>query len=142
MPLRRCHTFLAMIDVLGRPSAVASRGTGVVRFPLSILAYCIISKHPCASCLSLGRIRSYSCRGRFIALLRRSGDLHTGEFSMVSRASCFFLLAWHHFLYLTCSLLMTGADYRRAGFLRSVFSSTSSSSSPRGKFLIPPRGKS
>jgi hypothetical protein len=77
MPLRRCHTFLAMIDVLGRSSAVASRGTGVVRFPLSILTHCMISVHPCASCLSLGRIRPCSCRGRFVALLRRPAALHT-----------------------------------------------------------------
>ena len=39
MPLRRCHTFVAMIDVLVRSSAVASRGTGIVRFPFSIVPH-------------------------------------------------------------------------------------------------------
>ena len=37
---------------------------------------------------------------------------------------------------------MTGAYYRCAGFLQSVFSSPSSSSLPQGRFLILPWGKS
>ena len=79
MPLRRCHPFVAMIDVLGRWSAVASRGTDLVRFPLSVLTHCIISVHPCPPCLCLGRIQSCSCRVRYIALLRRprAAALHT-----------------------------------------------------------------
>ena len=42
---------IAMIDVLVRSSAVASRGTNHAS-----LTRCTISMLPCASCLSLGRI--------------------------------------------------------------------------------------